>query len=516
MAFYIRKSVRVGPIRFNLSKSGIGVSTGIPGLRVGTGPRGNYIHMGRGGLYYRQTLSPTKARPQQYNRPVDHQAIPSRTHGAMKAIGSGCVTEMVDSTSAALLAEIERKRTRMVWWPFVLYGTLLISTLLLVENVTLWLTTPSIILLAASFVAAYQYDQFRKRVVLMYDLDGPNLSSYEQLFAAIDVLARCGAVWHVTARGKVYDPKYHAGAGHLINRRRVSVGYCDPPYVNTNLSVPFLRLGQHSLYFLPDYLLVYAPNGVGAIPYSDVSLAADKTRFIEESFVPHDAVVVDHTWRYVNKNGGPDRRFNNNRQIPICNYEELCLTSSTGLREVLQVSRLGVSATLENAVSSVVASIEKAEAAEQQRKRIEEERRDALRKKQRTALIKTVQDSKPYPTNHQLEAALFDLLCCIMVADGRASRREKTVIRDAMTGIKSAWSDEDCSSRISSFIAEIQSGGYASVLERSMAKLPMFKQVGCEATIAKCIDMVANADKTPSERERKLCDRIRRTLGVSG
>ena len=37
MGFYLRKSVRVGPVRFNLSKSGIGMSTGIKGFRVGTG-----------------------------------------------------------------------------------------------------------------------------------------------------------------------------------------------------------------------------------------------------------------------------------------------------------------------------------------------------------------------------------------------------------------------------------------------------------------------------------------------
>src|SRR5438105_15780431 len=53
MGFYLRKSVRVGPLRFNLSGSGIGVSCGIPGLRIGTGPRGNYINAGRGGIYYR-------------------------------------------------------------------------------------------------------------------------------------------------------------------------------------------------------------------------------------------------------------------------------------------------------------------------------------------------------------------------------------------------------------------------------------------------------------------------------
>jgi hypothetical protein len=46
-------------MRFNLSKSGVGASIGIKGLRFGTGPRGNYIHIGAGGVYYRASLSPT-------------------------------------------------------------------------------------------------------------------------------------------------------------------------------------------------------------------------------------------------------------------------------------------------------------------------------------------------------------------------------------------------------------------------------------------------------------------------
>lgn len=40
-------------------------------------------------------------------------------------------------------------------------------------------------------------------------------------------------------------------------------------------------------------------------------------RFIEEETPPADAAVVDQTWRQVNRKGGPDRRFNNNRELPI-------------------------------------------------------------------------------------------------------------------------------------------------------------------------------------------------------
>jgi hypothetical protein len=58
MAWYLRKSLRLGPLRINLSKSGLGASVGMKGLRVGTGPGGRYLHAGREGLYYRASLNP--------------------------------------------------------------------------------------------------------------------------------------------------------------------------------------------------------------------------------------------------------------------------------------------------------------------------------------------------------------------------------------------------------------------------------------------------------------------------
>jgi hypothetical protein len=58
VSLFIRKSFGgLGPVRLNLSKSGLGVSAGIKGARIGVGPRGAYVHAGRGGLYYRKQLS---------------------------------------------------------------------------------------------------------------------------------------------------------------------------------------------------------------------------------------------------------------------------------------------------------------------------------------------------------------------------------------------------------------------------------------------------------------------------
>ncbi|HUT55035.1 MAG TPA: DUF4236 domain-containing protein, partial [bacterium] len=57
MGFYIRKALKIGPVRFNLSKGGVGVSVGAPGLRLGMNAAGTpYVHAGRHGLYYRRSL----------------------------------------------------------------------------------------------------------------------------------------------------------------------------------------------------------------------------------------------------------------------------------------------------------------------------------------------------------------------------------------------------------------------------------------------------------------------------
>ena len=85
----------------------------------------------------------------------------------------------------------------------------------------------------------------------------------------------------------------------------------------------------------------------------------DETRFIEDGGAPGDAKVVGYTWRYVNKSGGPDRRFNNNVQIPICLYESILLTSNSGLQELFQASRTGLGVQLKAAGIQMASAIAK-------------------------------------------------------------------------------------------------------------------------------------------------------------
>ena len=69
MGVSFAKSVKFGAVRFNFSGGGIGMSVGIPGLRIGTGPRGAYIGGGMAGFRYRKSLGPgSKRRLVRYNQ----------------------------------------------------------------------------------------------------------------------------------------------------------------------------------------------------------------------------------------------------------------------------------------------------------------------------------------------------------------------------------------------------------------------------------------------------------------
>jgi hypothetical protein len=334
VGFYLRKSVRVGPLRFNLSKSGIGVSAGVPGLRFGAGPRGNYVHMGRGGLYYRASL-PSGTQGQASASP---QPAPLSENGSdLTEIESGSVLEMVDASSASLLNELNEKRRKFPFWIATLCATVL-AAFFMGEGAAAPIVAGGVVL---TFLVA-QVDAMRRTSVLFYEVEGPAAERYQALHNAFDELTRCGRVGHIGAKGAVKDTKYHAGASTLVKRKTIRPSTSPPPRVKTNIAVPSIPVGRQTLHFFPDRILVFDRNGVGSIGYDALEVDVQETRFIETEGVPSDGKVVGQTWAYVNKKGGPDKRFKNNRELPIALYEQIAFQSTSGLNEVIQLSRLGV------------------------------------------------------------------------------------------------------------------------------------------------------------------------------
>jgi len=345
MSFYLRKSVNVGPFRFNFSNSGIGVSAGIKGLRVGTGPRGNYISVGRGGLYYRATLPTvqpsgmptTPTAPTQVSNTVLQPGL-----GPMVTIESAPVSAMQDTSSAELLSELNGKARRPNYWVWTAAAA--VPALWYVHSTApTWITVISALVALGVIAYIAVRDTVAKTSVLFYDLDAANESAFEGLHGAFDTLAKCRKAWRVDAQAAVHNGKYHAGAGSIVKRKDAQFGKGLPPMVKSNVEVPYAKSGATSLYYMPDRVLVYSSSGVGAVSYKDLQVSGRPRQFIEDGAVPSDAQVVDHTWQFVNKNGGPDKRFKNNRQLPVALYEELAFRSNSGLNELFQLSKHSLS-----------------------------------------------------------------------------------------------------------------------------------------------------------------------------
>jgi hypothetical protein len=337
MGFYLRKSISAGPFRFNLSGSGLGLSVGVKGFRVGTGPRGNYVHMGRDGLYYRASLGGAH-RPPRRQTPVPPSPSPQGSTGTV--IETGDVLEMKPTTGSHILEQINEKMALSPLWPWALVGGGVLSVIAFSQPNGSALGIISLVATAALSAWLAFRDQQRRAVVVMYDLGDDAIAPFQKLTEEFDRIRSVNQIWNVDTAEYTADWKRNAGAGRLLSRKAASLTYSVPRVVKTNVSVPAIIGGRQNVYFFPDVVLIVEGPRAGALSYDQLEVLWSTTVFIEDGSVPGDAQIVGHTWRFVNKNGGPDRRFNNNRQLPKALYLQMGLSSEKGLRKILHFSRV--------------------------------------------------------------------------------------------------------------------------------------------------------------------------------
>lgn len=93
-----------------------------------------------------------------------------------------------------------------------------------------------------------------------------------------------------------------------------------------------------STFFLPDMILIKRGSKFISVSYESAQPSIHRTTIQEPKSHPGDARVIDYTYQYVNKSGGPDRRFKINPKIPICSYGELTFKSTENLNIRIQFS----------------------------------------------------------------------------------------------------------------------------------------------------------------------------------
>lgn len=333
MGFRYRKSINLGGgFRINFSKSGIGYSWGTKGYRATRTARGtNRITMsipGTGISYVRESGKKKSNSPNNGNKPVPQPAFPIDNNlYDTEQITNKVATEIVSGGLETILVLANRTMK--------LKKYSIIGLCVAIAVGLLWRYS---FLFAAVFALLLIYANTKGQVNLHYDIDEDQKDIVDKRMIPMIKIAECAKVWRIMQTSRVIDRKYSGGASSSVNRVACTTE-TEPPFpFKTNIKIAAFKTGNETMLFFPDKLIIVQGINYGALSYDDISSYSSTTRFMEDDSVPSDAREVGYTWKYINKSGGPDRRFKDNRRIPICLYGELELTSKSGLNTVLMYS----------------------------------------------------------------------------------------------------------------------------------------------------------------------------------
>lgn len=171
-----------------------------------------------------------------------------------------------------------------------------------------------------------QYDSAiaeSKSLILMLDDDISD--AYLDFCSYFKKFSSCSKIWRVLISTANTDIK--SSAYTLVKRESVNLKTEIFDMLSFPDGVPcFPSSNGRKIYLYPKFIIegttIY---DFDVLPFDKVDMNYKSTRFIEEDKCPTDAKQVDTTYRYVNKNGSPDRRYSYNPAIPICLYGDITL-----------------------------------------------------------------------------------------------------------------------------------------------------------------------------------------------
>jgi hypothetical protein len=194
---------------------------------------------------------------------------------------------------------------------------------------------------ALAVVAAHRAERERRTTTLTYDdLEGDLAAHFSDIREALEALSSSERIWRLSGEaGRVTRVGDVAPAPE---RTPVWVDLLETPGICVNIPIWGIDLGEASLLFFPEAVLLYRDDRYEGVSYKSVKVTFSFARFFEKEEVPEDAEVVERGWRQTRGSGfyhyGPKVR------MPTVLYGLLEITIPRRLEVRLQVSDLGAGA----------------------------------------------------------------------------------------------------------------------------------------------------------------------------
>ena len=168
---------------------------------------------------------------------------------------------------------------------------------------------------------------------VFYQVTGETEAAYRKLLLASQRMEQRGGCYIDHSERYISETEMYKGnfgGNRLADRKQMSVGPQHALHFHLNFVPVTFEFVNGRFYFLPDELVIADSLGnCTLVPYSEISYAVNDGTHANIA-VPSWCVPVSYAWRYMNKDGGPDRRFNDNYQVPHYQAWEFDITFPDG------------------------------------------------------------------------------------------------------------------------------------------------------------------------------------------
>ena len=356
MALKFRKRIRLFPgCTVNFSKSGVSTTLGIKGLSVNIGKRGTYLNTGipGTGLYDRVKLSGSNSnngvnKVKFNNDNYNYNLNENNAYFAIKSDENSDITaERMQELKAQLLNAYNEKKSLQENWNTASANRRSIRTKqILLKILIIGFFMPSIDKeLAEATDAENQawkaYNDFN------YEFEFKTDENIDKLFSELsnkfDDLSKCDRIWDITDSrfADAYKERKAEGT-QIVLRKQVSFKKGNLDFIKSKYdALIFENANGGNIYLYPGFAIMYngSIENSAFIDYPSFTFIPNIVRFTEsDRYIPSDSKQVGRQYRYVNKNGQPDRRYSYNPSYPVMAYGEYTLMSDKGLYEKFEFS----------------------------------------------------------------------------------------------------------------------------------------------------------------------------------
>ena len=342
MAWKYRKRISVFPgFRLNLSKSGVSATVGIKGFNVNMGKNGSFVNAGLPGtgIYDRikldsKTVNNQIQQENQSKIPDDMIEIKSYQPDKLTSDGLFGLKESIINarkTKEELKINADEVKSKMKKAQILM----VVSYIFIIGIFVKWFKENYISLKADAEDAEETYGNFK--LDIDFDMDSSIKSEYSSLKNCFNKLSASAAIWDITGTRSNDRVKTRSLAKTSMQREPVSFNMETLEYISSKYEAMKLHNSAGGdILIYPGFVIMANKknsNDFGIIEFRDIKIGHSDQNFIECESVPRNTIIVGKTWKYVNANGKPDKRFKDNPEYPIALYYKLTLETTKGFNE---------------------------------------------------------------------------------------------------------------------------------------------------------------------------------------